>query len=78
MSAISRGSASPVGHRPCQLSLEARGGTEMMQQVGVGPADFTGDRFQRHRLRPALEEDAARGVECGGPAFLRAQAFASY
>ena len=37
-----------------------------------------GDGFQRNRLRPPFEQDPARGIERGGPAFLGAQAFSSY
>jgi len=68
----------PVGNRSGELGLKTCRGAEMMEQVGVGPSDLGGDRFERHRLRPAFEQDSARGIERGGPAFLRAQAFSSY
>ena len=68
----------PVGHRSGELGLKLRRRTEMMKQVGVGSPDLRGDGFERNRLRPAFEQDSARGVERGGPAFLRAQAFSSY
>jgi len=49
-----------------------------MQQIGVGLADFGGYRLQRHRLRPALEEEMARSLECGGAATLRGKSLANY
>jgi len=68
----------PVGNRSGELGLKSRRGAEMMEQVSVGPSDLGGDGLERNRLRPAFEQDSARGIERGGPAFLRAQAFSSY
>ena len=79
--ALDRGrdlSLDPVGHRAGELGLEPGRGAEVMEKVGVGPSDLSGDGFERNRLRPAFEQDSARGIERGGPAFLRAQAFSSY
>jgi len=68
----------PVGNRSGELGLKSRRRAEMMEQIGVGPSDLGGDGLERNRLRPAFEQDSARGIERGGPAFLRAQAFSSY
>ena len=68
----------PVGHGSGELGLKLRSRTEMMEQVGVGSTDLRGDGLERNRLRSAFEQDPARGIKRGGPAFLRAQAFSSY
>ena len=68
----------PVGHRSGELGLKPGRRTEMMKQVGVGPPDLCSDGLQRNRLRPPFEQDAACGIQGGGPALLWAQAFSSY
>ena len=60
-----------IGDRPGKLALQPGGRAEMMEQIGVGAADLRRDRLQRHRLRPLVEQQLARGVECGGAAFFR-------
>ena len=66
------------GDRPRELRLQAGGRAEMMQQIGVSPADRCGHRLQRDRLWPPLEQDGARSLQSGKPAFLGAQALATY
>ena len=61
-----------------KLRLQARGRSEMMEQVGVGPADLGRNGFQRDRLRTLLEQKFARRGEGGGTAFFRGEARASY
>ena len=59
--------------RPGKLDLKARCRAEMMQDVGVRTADAIRDGFQRNSLRPRLEQQLARGGDCGGPTFVRAK-----
>ena len=35
----------------------------MMEQVGVGLADLGADRLERHRVRPLLDQQPARGFQ---------------
>jgi hypothetical protein len=67
-----------LGHGAGELRLQAGGRSEMVEQVGVGLADFRRHRLQRHRLRPLFDQQAARGIERGGAAFLRAEALTDY
>ena len=48
----------------------------MMEDVGVGPADAVGNRFQRHRLRTGFEQQVARGRNGRGAAFIGLEAAA--
>ena len=50
----------------------------MVEQIGVGAADLGGYGLERDRLRAIAEEQAARGLERGGPARFRAEASATY
>jgi len=52
--------------------------TEMVQQIGMGPADPRGNRLQRHRRGALLPEKLPGGRDCGGPAFFLAQPFTNY
>jgi len=61
-----------VGDRLDQLSLKARGGAEMVEQISMGSANLAGDGFQRHRLRTVFQQQLARGSQGGRAAFLRA------
>ena len=47
----------------------------MVEQIGVGLADLRRHRLQGHRLRAMLDQQPARGLERGGAALLRGQAF---
>jgi hypothetical protein len=67
-----------LGERTGKLGLEPCGRAEVVEQIGVGLADPRRDRLEGHCLRASFDQQGARGVECGGPAFLRAKAFASY
>ena len=58
--------------------LHAGGRTEVVEQIGVGPADFGGDGFQRDRLWALLDQQAASRLKRGGPAFPGVEAFATY
>ena len=49
----------------------------MVEQIGVGPADFGGDRLQGYRLRTIGNQQPARRIDRGRSAFFRAQSFAS-
>ena len=66
------------GDRARKLALKPRGRAEMMEQIGVGAADLRRDRLQGDRRRSLGEQQLARGLERGGPAFFRAQACSSY
>ena len=66
------------GDRARKLALKSGGRAEMMEQIGVGPADLRGDRLQASPPRAIGEQQLARGLERGGPAFFRAQAGPSY
>ena len=52
-----------LGDRPGELGLKPGGRAEMVEQVGMGAANFGGDRLQRHRLGPVGQQQAARGLE---------------
>ena len=61
-----------------ELALQPGRRAEMMQEIGVGPADLCGDRLERHRLRPLLNQQLARCGERGRAAFFRGEAGSSY
>ena len=63
-----------IGDRAAKLALKFGCRAEMMEQVGVGPADLGGDGLQRHGRGPLGQEELPRGFERGGAAFFRAQA----
>ena len=67
-----------IGDRSGKLRLKPGGRSEMVQQIGVRPADLGRDRLQRDRLRTLLQQQLARSLQRGGPAFFRVQAFAAY
>ena len=67
-----------IGDRARKRALEARRRSEMMEEVGVSPADFGGDRLQGHRLRPGGEQQAASGLDRGGATLPWAQSFTPY
>ena len=67
-----------IGDRSGELRLKPGGGSEMVEQVGVRAADLGSDRLQGHRLRTLLEQQLPRGLQRGGAAFLRVQAFTAY
>ena len=48
-----------IGDRAGKLALKPGGRAEMMEQIGVGPADLRRDGLQRHRRR-AVGRGAAR------------------
>jgi hypothetical protein len=50
----------------------------MMEQVGVRLADLGGDGLERHRLRPFLDQQRARRLDCGQAAVVLVEAFANY
>ncbi len=48
----------------------------MVEEVGVGLADFRGHGLQRHRLGAMRDQQPARRLERGGAAFFGAETFA--
>ena len=66
------------GDRTRKLALQSGGGAEVVEEIGMGAADLGGDGLERDRLRAVAEEQAARGLERGGPARFRAEASAVY
>ena len=68
----------PLGDGQSKLSLKAGGRSEMMKQIGVGPADLSCNGLERHRLRTLFEQQPPRGFQRGGAAFPGVQAFTAY
>ena len=54
-----------IGDTGGERLLQARGRTEMMEEIGVGPPDPRRNRLQRDRLRPCLEQQRAGGFQRG-------------
>ena len=71
-------SSDGICDRASKGALQAGGRAEMMQQVGMGTADLSGDCLQRDGLRPSFEQKPARGLDRGGTALFRAEASSSY
>ncbi len=67
-----------TGNRSGKLRLQPGGGSEMVQQVRVRASDLGSDRLQRDRLRTLLQQQLARSLQRGGPAFLRVKASTAY
>jgi hypothetical protein len=67
-----------LGDRARQLRLKSGRRAKVMEQIGVGPSDLGRDGFERHCLRAMGQEQAPRGFERDGPAFLRGKALAGY
>ena len=65
-------------HGAGEFRLEARSRAEMVEEVGVRLANFGRNRLQRYRLRPLLNQQAARSFERRGAAFLRREALPHY
>ena len=61
-----------------KLRLEPGGRAEMVEQVGVGPADLRGDGLERDGLWALLEQQLARGFERDGAALFGVEAFRAY
>ena len=62
------------GKRP----LEPGSRPEVVEQIGVGAANFGGHRLQGYGLRTLLEQQPTCGSERGRPAFFWAKACSSY
>ena len=67
-----------VRNGPGKSTLQPRGRTEMVEQVGMGAADLRGHGFQSYRLGPALQQKSPRGLDGGGTALLRAKSRTFY
>ena len=67
-----------MGDGQSELGLETGGRSEMVKQVGVGPADLRGDRLQRHGLWALVEQQLTRSFQRGGSALFGVQAFTAY
>jgi len=67
-----------VGDRAGKLALQPGCRSEMMEKVGVRPADLARDGLQGHCLRPLLDQQLARCRKRGGPAFFGGEAGPSY
>ena len=68
----------PLADQPRELALEPGGRAEMVEEVAVGLADPGADRLQSHRLRPRFDQQSPRGLQRGGTALLRREAFTPY
>ena len=64
------------GHVFDQRLLQPLGGSEMMQEIGVGAADPRAHGLQRHRLRADLDQQLAGRLHRGGARFFGAEATA--
>jgi hypothetical protein len=67
-----------IGDRLGKLALQSGSGAEMVEEIGVGPADLGRDRLERDRLRSLFEQQLPGGRESDGAAFFRAKAGSSY
>ena len=61
-----------------KLPLQPGGRTEVVEQIGVRPADLSRDRLQGHGLRPLRDQQLARRGQRGRATFFRGQAGSSY
>ena len=59
-----------IGDRARKLALKPGGRAEMMEQIGVGPADLRRDRLQGHGRRALGEQQLARGLRARRSGFL--------
>lgn len=67
-----------VRDRLGELALKSRRRAEMVKEVGVSPADLTGDGLERDGLGPVFDQKLAGRGERGRAAFFRGQAGSSY
>ena len=67
-----------VGDGFRKRALETSSRPEMVEKIGVSPANFAGDSLQGYGLWTLLEKQLARSSKCGRTAFFRAEACSSY
>ena len=67
-----------IGDRSGEGALEAGGGAEVVEQIGVGASDLRRNGFEGHRLGTILDQQPARRRDRGGAAFFRAKARSLY
>ena len=60
-----------------QGAMQPGDAAEMVEKVGVGPADLGGDRLQCHRRNPLVAQQLARRCHGRCPALIRRQSFTS-
>ena len=64
--------------RPREFGLKSRCRAEMVEQIGVSPANLRGDGFQRDCLWAVRHEEGPRRLKGGGPALFGVETFAPY
>lgn len=68
----------PLSNGTGELGLKPGRRPEMVEQVGVGPADLRRHCFQGDRLGTLFEQKLPGSFQCGGPALFGVEAFTAY